>query len=957
EQQKQSLETHSQIDALQKKVEFNQERSQESSNRITAATEEIQKSTEKKLTLQQDLQQVVQTIEVTQQEVEASRQVQRERSEALQSVEATLLAKQTALRNVQNQLFSITQKLSRTRNEINSLDIQKQGNIVRLEKLNNEIAQNKDEIQKLEQKIQEFNQTAESDKQITDEKRAQLQKLQSELNSFQVENSKLGNKQDDLYRQIATRKSRLNVLEQLQSSREGFDAGAMSILKNGTKGVLGALVDRIRIPSKYVNPVEALLGTRLQLVLAEKPNAARSILDQLKSTKKGMASIAPLDWELAAAEENETAQPPLPAEGETAPVRVLDIVQAEESILTLLRRLIGRAWIVPDLTAATRFWQQHPGQWEFVTSGCEILTRDGIFVGGSRKEVPVSSSILGRKNEIADLKADIQKVEAEIEQIRGQKEAIAAEQKKSQESLLRLQSEIRSHEMAVATRLGEFRVLENSLRGMKQREETLKQEMTRLTAQDAESTAHRQLLSDQIVEIEQKEKETADNITEINSSVDQLRQERDTAHNALTEVKIALASKEQFCNTHRLQKNSLENQITEQERLITARTKEIAQIQEKVGICHAEIEESKLKIEFLTNEYEQMNQRIADLSQQKKTVSAEIEEREARLKELRGQLNRFQEQHEALNVQITQRQMTLQNTTSRMQEKYQLDILTVIQEPFRVEETEEGVRIFRKDYTPRKETEPVPGENAPETEPIPSEPVETEEFPPVDWDQVASFVRKLQERIDQLGPVNLVAIEEYEEIEQRYKFMTAQQDDMTKAKAQLLDVVSKINQQTREMFMETFEKIRQNFRSMFATFFHGGFAELKLVDDRDVLESGIDIVARPPGKQLKSVSLLSGGEQTMTAVALLFAIYQVKPSPFCVLDELDAPLDEANIGRFVSVLKTFVDFSQFIVITHSKQSIAAANCIHGVTMPERGVTKMISMKFREGTDELVKEGE
>lgn len=961
EQQKQSLETHSQIDALQKKVEFNQERIQESSNRMTAATEEIQKSTEKKLTLQQDLQQVVQTIGATQQEVEASRQVQRERSEALQSVEAALIAKQTALRNVQNQLFGITQKLSRIRNEINSLDIQKQGNIVRLEKLNNEIAQNKDEIRKLEQKIQEFNQTAESDKQITDEKRAQLQKLQSELNSFQVENSKLGNKQDDLYRQIATRKSRLNVLEQLQSSREGFDAGAMSILKNGTKGVLGALVDRIRIPSKYVNPVEALLGTRLQLVLAEKPDAARSILDQLKSSKKGMASIAPLDWEGIAEDDNDK-QPTWTEESDPAPVRVLDIVQAEESILSLLRRLIGRAWIVPDLSAATRLWKQVPGQWEFVTSGCEILTRDGIFVGGSRKEVPVSSSILGRKNEIADLKTNIQKVEAEIEEIRRQRETIAAGQKKSQEDLLRLQSEIRSHEMAVATRLGEFRVLENSLRGMKQREETLKREMTRLTAQDAESTAHRQLLSDQIVETEQKEKETADNISEINSSVDQLRQERDTAHNALTEVKIALASKEQFCNTHRLQKNSLENQITEQERLITARTKEIAQIQEKVGICHAEIEESKLKIEFLTQEYEQMNQRIADLSQQKKTVSAEIEERETRLKELRGQLNRSQEQHEALNVQIAQRQMTLQNTTSRMQEKYQQDILTVIQEPFRVEETEEGVRIFRKDYSPRKETEPAPEgeaaeEKTQEPEPVPPESADTEEFPPVDWDRVASFVRKLQERIDQLGPVNLVAIEEYEEIEQRYKFMTAQQEDMIKAKAQLLDVVGKINQQTREMFMETFEKIRQNFRSMFATFFHGGFAELKLVDDRDVLESGIDIVARPPGKQLKSVSLLSGGEQTMTAVALLFAIYQVKPSPFCVLDELDAPLDEANIGRFVSVLKTFVDFSQFIVITHSKQSIAAANCIHGVTMPERGVTKMISMKFREGTDELVKEGE
>ena len=192
-------------------------------------------------------------------------------------------------------------------------------------------------------------------------------------------------------------------------------------MKNGTKGVLGALVDRIRIPSKYVNPVEALLGTRLQLVLAEKPDAARSILDQLKSSKKGMASIAPLDWEGIAEDDNDK-QPTWTEESDPAPVRVLDIVQAEESILSLLRRLIGRAWIVPDLSAATRLWKQVPGQGEFVTNGCEILTRDGIFVGGSRKEVPVSSSILGRKNEIADLKTNIQKVEAEIEEIRRQRE-------------------------------------------------------------------------------------------------------------------------------------------------------------------------------------------------------------------------------------------------------------------------------------------------------------------------------------------------------------------------------------------------------------------------------------------------------------------------------------------------------------------------------------------------------
>lgn len=975
EQQQQSLETRNQIESFRKRVEFNQERIQENTARTSTATEEIKTATEKKLTAQQDLQQLVQTLETTQQELEASLQTQRERSEALQSVEATLIAKQTALRNVQNQLFGITQNLSRTRNQINTLDIQKQGNVVRLEKLTSELSQNKEDIDKLEQNIQQFNQTAQSDQQVSAEKKAQLQELQGELSRLQQEGSTLNRKQDELYRQIATRKSRLNVLEQLQSSREGFSAGALTVLKNGTQGVLGALVDRIRIPSQYVNPVEALLGTHLQLVLAEKPETAQSILRNLKATQKGMASIAPLDWQSGEQTEPQAVLPHL--EGITpAPVRVLDIVQAEESVIALLKRLVGNAWIVSDLAQATQLWNQAPGQLEFVTQTCEILTQGGIFVGGSRKEVPVSSSILGRKNEIADLKVEIEKLEAEVNQLKTSRETVSSNQKKFQESLLQIQSEIRNHEMAVATRLGEYRALENALRVQRQRADTLSREKSLLAARDEESTTRRQLLSEQIAQIEQEEKASGDTISEINTAVDQLRQSRDSAHNALTEVKIALASKEQFRNTQRLQKNSAENRITELERLIATRTREIDELQQKVGACNAEIEEAKLKIDFLSTEYLQMNQRIAELSEQKKKLFAEIETLETTLKELRNQLHQAQERHEALNVQITQRKMTLENITNRMQEKYQLDILSVVQEPFTVEETDDGVKITRKDYPiqkpvapatptePQQEGEPSstaeePKEQAqevPPAAPVPEEGTHAEEdFPPVDWDRVSGLVMQLQERIDQLGPVNLVAIEEYEEIEQRYKFMTSQQEDMVKAKAQLLDVVNKINQQTRQMFMETFDQIRINFRSMFANFFHGGYAELKLVDDRDVLESGIEIVARPPGKQPKSVSLLSGGEQTMTAVALLFAIYQVRPSPFCVLDELDAPLDEANVSRFVTVLKQFVDFSQFIVITHSKQSIAAAHCIHGVTMPERGVTKMISMKFRQESDELVKQ--
>ena len=220
-----------------------------------------------------------------------------------------------------------------------------------------------------------------------------------------------------------------------------------------------------------------------------------------------------------------------------------------------------------------------------------------------------------------------------------------------------------------------------------------------------------------------------------------------------------------------------------------------------------------------------------------------------------------------------------------------------------------------------------------------------------DWAAVAEQVAALQKRIEEIGPVNLVAIEECEEIEQRHAFLTQQHADLVTAKQQLVEVINRINTQTRAMFVETFEKIRDNFRVSFTEMFGGGKADLVLQQDGDVLEAGIDIVARPPGKQLQCISLLSGGEQTMTAVALLFAIYQVKPSPFCVLDELDAPLDESNISRFVDKLQSFLTRSQFVVITHNKRTISSADILYGVTMQERGVSKIVSVKLHKA-DEL-----
>jgi chromosome segregation protein len=269
--------------------------------------------------------------------------------------------------------------------------------------------------------------------------------------------------------------------------------------------------------------------------------------------------------------------------------------------------------------------------------------------------------------------------------------------------------------------------------------------------------------------------------------------------------------------------------------------------------------------------------------------------------------------------------MSAQNLRERIQQKYHLNLDDVRSECITITYADEG---------PAKVETLTPEELA-------ASGVGT------DWEAVAQQVEALQKKLDDLGPVNLVAIEEYEETEQRHQFLTTQHDDLVQAKAQLLEVINRINTQTKEMFTTTFNQIRDNFRLMFTEVFGGGKADLILTDENDVLESGIDIVAKPPGKQLQTITLLSGGEQTMTAVSLLFSIYQVKPSPFCVLDELDAPLDDSNINRFIRVLQRFIDHSQFIIITHNKRTIGMADVLYGVTMEEHGISKIVSVKFHK----------
>jgi len=947
--QRHGLELKGEIERHEGQIQFNQERLRELESQNAQALQDIATADERRRAAEQELAGVVERLNGSVARLEQQRRELQQRHEALQRVEDDLRQRQETLRQVQGEAFSTAQQLTRLRNETTALDLQKQGNAIRLEKLSAEKLQLEEERTRLEARLRDFVRETESEKLDVQARQLSLEARQQRLGEVQRELGRLTQELDTLQQRQAEQRSRLNVLEQLQTSHEGFSSGALAALKNA-RNVLGALTDKIRVPDQYVMAVEAALGSHLQLVLTEEPEAAREILADLSAHKRGRASIASLGLLPACqrgAHDSSSGNGGPHSAGShadqghssgggnrclTVGVAALSVIEAEESVKPLLASLLSHTAIVPDLATATATWQERRGEFDFVTHNGDVLNRHGIFTGGATNgSGQLPSSILGRKNQIGELEGQLAALTNQINEVSRAKGAAQSEQTTLLAGLQTAQTELRAQEVALATRQGEFNALQNAHRVLHQKIDTVVYEVQTLAAQQQEGLERRAGLAARAAELENSEAALEQRLAGLGAALDNLRQERDAANAALTEAKVALAGEEQLCASFRAQQRPLEQRIQELLQLAEQRRREIDGFLQRQGEAVADMAESRRRIEALQEERAQESAWAAELVGRRDDVAARIAAQEEHLREQRRRLATVQEQRGALEVELAQKQMSLQHLRERIQQKYQVNLDEVRGECITITFAAEG---------PAKVVTLTPEEMA-------AAGVST------DWTAVADQVAALQQRIDEMGPVNLVAIEEYEETEQRYQFLSTQHDDLVKAREQLIEVINRVNTQTRDMFNTTFAQIRENFRAMFVEVFGGGKADLYLVDEGDVLESGIEIVARPPGKQLQSISLLSGGEQTMTAVALLFAIYQVRPSPFCVLDELDAPLDESNINRFVRILQRFLAHSQFIIITHNKRTIAMADVLYGITMEEHGVSKIVSVKFHKAGEAVL----
>ncbi|HTI99439.1 MAG TPA: chromosome segregation protein SMC [Dongiaceae bacterium] len=924
ETQHRGLELKGQADRHESRIHFNDERLRELTAQNSQANTDITQAEERQRVTQEEATAIRERLAASEASLQQLRQALQEKQTAVQTVEREILRIQDSLRQAQAQAFSAAQDLSRARNQINALDLQKQGNVVRLEKLSAEKIQLEEERTRLEARAQEFTANVEVQKLNVQTRRGTVTERQQRLAEIQRELEAVSREQEKVLQQQAEQRSRLNVLEQLQAGHEGFSSGALAALKQ-SQPVLGSLADKIRVPDQYVVAIEAALGHHLQLVLTEQPEAAQAILADLHAGRKGRASIAALALAPAPTE-------PAPASSETV-VSALSIIEADASIQPLLQGLLGRTLIVPDLATATASARNGHAGFNFVTHTGELLNQHGIYTGGQTSangSGKAAASILGRKNQIAELQTTLEKLRDEVAEISRRRGALQSEQTELQAGLQQAQTELRQEEVAIATHEGECNALRNSCRVLHQKIETVVYEISSLAASEQEGLQKRNDLAAQVSRFEEQEQQRQTQVAELTTALETARTQRDTATTALTESKVALATEEQMCASFRRQQQPLQQRLQELAQLLEQRRREVSGFVTRKAQAEAEIDDSRRQIEVLRVEREQVNAQLVELQTRKTEQEGDIATREESLREQRRRLTEIQQQRGNLEVELAQKGMAVQNLRERVQQKYHVNIDDVRSECITITYADEG---------PAKVQTLSPEEMA-------------AAGGATDWEAVTKQVEALQSKLDEMGPVNLVAIEEYEETEQRYQFLSKQHDDLVSAKAQLLEVINRINTQTKEMFTTTFNQVRDNFRAMFVEVFGGGKADLILSDENDVLESGIDIVAKPPGKQLQTISLLSGGEQTMTAVSLLFSIYQVKPSPFCVLDELDAPLDESNINRFIRVLQRFLDHSQFIIITHNKRTIGMADVLYGVTMEEHGVSKIVSVKFHKSGEEV-----
>jgi chromosome segregation protein len=700
--------------------------------------------------------------------------------------------------------------------------------------------------------------------------------------------------------------SRIEVLENFERSREGYGAGIREVLEliipqaHGGPAVglqncvIGLVGDLLTAPREVAHLLDIALGPAAQCVLVRDADGLSAALADRPEPFAGRVSFLPLRLVPV----DDTPDEPYARRAD----RLVACDRAD--LADLPPQLLSTTWLVPNLDIARALAVQRPGR-RFITIAGELLETDGTLTVGTHHD---EAGILSRKSELRDLRAEAARVADQIAQADRDLADLAerAEELEGQVRTLTQEIGVLAEQAAdLRERVGQHRQRRDGLHEevtLSRTELTgLDEEIDRLDATWRQAQARAEAA-------EQEAQGLQARLEQAERAVRGREQERVAAQQACTTAQVALAQVEQRLAGLRERHEQLAGDLLHrhQERDGLAQRRDAALARLAAGEW-AQLAASAALAECC-HAREQAERRLGDLADRREAARGEQRRLHEQMQSAHSAWQSQQEQVHAQELQASDFRHRRDTLVQRLREDYQIDL---VEESFKEED--------------------------PQAHPLHR----------VGVDEAQAEIDELRRKLSRLGAVNLDSLQELAELEVRDGALRVQFDDLTAAQKSLTEIIDRINRDSRQLFAETFALIRTNFQDLFRKLFGGGQADVVLEDEADVLESGIEVMARPPGKELRSISLMSGGEKTLTAVALLLAIFRSKPSPFCLLDEVDAALDEANTARLTGVLREFLDRSQFIIITHAKRTMAAADVLYGVTMQESGVSKRVAVRFED----------
>ncbi len=814
-------------------------------------------------------------------------------AQRLNNCEQTLAEANKLIHRLRTEQLESETRVAQLQNELAQLDAEERTNMIRRERL----AAEHGELQRTLQLFQERKQDLEARLKDLAEQAAQAQRSREALTGQKSNKTQaiadLKQKIADLRSRMAARQAQVDLLKASQTQREGFSAGARWVLAPTSalpverEAILGPLAELLRAEPEYQLALEAILRPWTDAVVVRDAQTALALLAEFERNGKGAARFL------------------FPAAGlarGSAPSGDLlqNHVQCAEHIRPLLEDLLHNVAVADHASALS---SKIPPHVVTVTRAGAVFRAGGAAEHWQRGDD--QSNPLARQQmldewsrHINDLRGEVQAAEQALDSLQREETTLAATLADAGHAL-----ETARRNLALAE--GEAQVITRDAGQAAERVETVAWEIQSLGQQNATSDERRKNIA---------------------ANTDQQR-------NRQTEIRAAIAAKTEELREIEQAKAKAQSDVADLRVRFSESRLQVENIATRIERTHAHIQELESLIDERSRGVSTYQARIADLQKS-------IEDHTNRIKPSEEDLTR----HEARLTDARATRAVLSASLASLDEELRQKRNAL--EDIRARKSQQDIELAQQQMRRTSLIERVTGEYRISAEQISDHPEPAwENGHKPDRDTLETMIAELRTKIEGMGPVNLVAIEEHRELEERLAFLTTQQTDLVNAKQQLMDLIREINKKTTEMFSATFDQVNKNFQEMFSKLFGGGSAKLVLVDEQDVLESGIEIIARPPGKKLQTVSLLSGGERTMTAVALLFALYLVKPSAFCMLDELDAALDEANIGRFVRTVQGFLEKSQFVVITHNRMTISAAQVLYGVTMAQQGISKIVSVKF------------